>query len=106
MAYDDMAMIVNYDDPENVTHVDILNNFLRAQDFRFFTQNSSCSHLTMTGNFLTMFTFNPNSTTRLSSGGTITARLPVFGHDYIFLSSNNRSKALSAKCGERLQKTN
>ena len=33
MATDDMVLIKNYDDPANATHVDILNNFWRAQDF-------------------------------------------------------------------------
>ena len=33
MLHDAMQMITNYDDPENATHVDILNNFWRAQDF-------------------------------------------------------------------------
>ena len=33
MATDEMVLIKNYDDPANATHVDILNNFWRAQDF-------------------------------------------------------------------------
>ena len=36
MSYDNMTLITNFDDPENATHVDILNNFWRPQDFWFY----------------------------------------------------------------------
>ena len=47
-SYNDMTLIGNYDDPKYRTHVDILNNFWRAQDFKFNIENSSIYALTMT----------------------------------------------------------
>ena len=44
MATDKMVLIKNYDDLANATHVDTLNNFWRAQDFRFYINNNHYSN--------------------------------------------------------------
>ena len=106
LSYDDMNMITNYDDPKYRTHVDILNNLWRAQDFRFTIENTSIYAITMSGNFLAMFGLNPTETVQIDRSTGIVVQLPVYGHDYICLSSNIGSNTLSATCGERLQTTN
>ena len=53
-----------------------------------------------------MFGLNPLDTVQIDRSTAILVQLPVYGHDYICLSSNIGSNALSATCGERLQSTN
>ena len=106
MSSDGMELIDNYDDPDNSLHVDLLYNFYRAQDFRFLIENSSEYKLEMKGNFLAMFGLDPNITALLPANGFLDVRLPIYGHDYICLSSNIGSNILSSTCGERLQTTN
>ena len=60
----------------------------------------------MTGNFVAMFGLHPIMITTLYPGSFIEPHVPVYGHDYICMSSNIRSNSLSATCGERLQTTN
>ena len=52
-----------------------------------------------------MFGLNPSSPIVISIGASVTAWLPVFGHDYICLSSDIWSNVLSATCGECLETT-
>ena len=106
MPYDDMSLITNYDDDNVSLHVDLLLNFWKAQDFRFRIESTSLYKIELTGNFLAMFGLDPSKTYTLTETNYIDARLPVYGHNYICLSSNIGSNALSATCGERLQTTN
>ena len=62
--------------------------------------------LTMSGDFLAMFGLNPINSVQIDRITAIVVQLPVYGHDYICLSSNIGSNALSATCGEHLQTTN
>ena len=106
MRYDQMELIDNYEDPDNSLHVDLLNIFWRVQDFRFTIENTTTYDLQMKGNFLAMFGLNPNTNTHLASGGFLEAHLPVYGHNYICLTSNIGSNSLSSTCGECLQTAN
>ena len=53
-----------------------------------------------------MFGINPSTNAYLFPNGFVEAHLPVYGHNYICLSSNIGSNSLSATCGECLQTTN
>ena len=106
LAFNKMEMITKYDHPKYRTHVDILNNFWRSQDFRFSIENSSIYDLKMSGNFLAMSGLNPIKSIDLNRYTGVSVYLPVYGHDYICCASNIGSNALSAMCGERLQTTN
>ena len=55
MRYDQIEWIDNNEDPDNLMHVDLLNNFWKAQDFRFSIENTTTHDLQMKGNFLEMF---------------------------------------------------
>ena len=101
-----MELIDNYEDPDNSLHVDLLYNLYRAQDFRFVIENSSEYKIEMKGNFVAMFGLNPNTSSYLLPNGFLDVRIPIYGHDYICLSSNIGSNILSSTCGERLQTTN
>ena len=72
-------------------------DFWRAKYFRLNIESLSLLHIEMRGNFVAMFALNPDKTTVLSCGGFIEVHLPVYGHNYICLSSNIGSNTFPAK---------
>ena len=69
--------------------------------------NAVNSSIKLKGNLAALFVWDPSKTTILQSSNVpLKACLPIYGHDYICISSNIGSNVLSATCGERLETTN
>ena len=108
MPYDNMTMLDSYDNPLYINHVMLVENFMSTQDFRFLIVNSTSNIvMKMSGNFVALFGFDPSKTMIIPPNGVdVDVQIPIYGHDYICVSSNIGSNSLSSTCGERLETTN